>query len=1026
MNGGPGSNDNGLNALGRTCMSLFHAVDNVRMLRVAHLITLLTFLLLFAGIGATIITFKSVVEISNVWRNYDTGLARRIDLLGNFQHHLGFDGLAQHWPAAQAGDPAARQAVREDIAKVRESIPAFLLARPSDSEKTDLAILETTLKTYEQALSSDTDKVDASAAMSALDRIKHALQEQRKQGADAVENAVWTLSATVIAVTFAACLFLIVFGLFSYWFTRFRVAQPLREINSTMSVLATGNTNVTVPFTRKLDEIGEMARAVQVFQENILQREAALDASQAKSAFLANMSHEIRTPMNAIIGMTHLARRTELTPKQQNYLGKIDNAAHALLGIINDILDFSKIEAGKLELEHETFSLEKILENLSDIVGLKAEEKGIEIVFSVAPDTPHHLIGDSLRLGQTLINLVNNAVKFTEKGEIVVSVAPEEVNDDSALLRFSVRDSGIGMTPEQISRLFQSFSQADSSTTRKYGGTGLGLAICKQLAEIMGGRVWVESEPGKGSTFAFTARLGIAGQESPSPIRAKLTELLGKRVLIVDDGDSAREVLASMLLANGFAVETAASGEEALSLIAEASRNGRAFDLVLMDWRMPGMDGIETSRCIKADKTISQIPSILMVTGYGREEVMHLADDAGLDGFLIKPVNESTLIDSIADLFGTQLGHHTHSTEHHREPGVTPAHLVGRRVLLVEDNAINRELATELLADLGIAVEIAVNGREGLARATSETFDLVLMDIQMPEMDGLAATRSIRTKVHLRDLPIIAMTAHAMSGDREKSLAAGMNDHITKPIDPKKFTETLCRWITIKTGQDPQPQEQAPQALPKEPAPASDIPDHLPPFDIPAALVRANGSPKLLRKLILMFLDTYADTVPELRRLIVQGSFHEAERLAHSLKGVAGTLEAKELFDVAATIERTLREGGGEKMDFLINALEQALTPAIAAASSLGNAKPVVESVTPVPDSDDEGLAASLADLRNLITDNNLKARKLFASLNGNLAGRGAEAELATLADRLAHLDFTEALTSLDNLTAKLGLEDKS
>ncbi|MFA7239510.1 MAG: response regulator [Sulfuricellaceae bacterium] len=527
-------------------------------------------------------------------------------------------------------------------------------------------------------------------------------------------------------------------------------------------------------------------------------KEAAEAATKSKSAFLANMSHEIRTPMNAIIGMTHLVKRTLLTPKQQGYLSKIDNAAKSLLGIINDILDFSKIEAGKLELEQSAFFLDEILGSLADIIGLKAEQKGIEIVFSVAANTPRHLMGDALRLGQILINLVSNAAKFTEQGEIIVAVTPEEIGQQTVRLRFSVQDTGIGMTPEQLSALFQSFSQADNSTTRKYGGAGLGLAICKQLSELMGGRIWVESAPGVGSTFSFTVTLGIVREAPASPARIKFRELPVKRMLVVDDSDNARKVLSEMLDTHGFSVQAVSSGQEALAALGAASRSGNPFDLVLMDWRMPGMDGIETSRRIKADDTLHPPPAILMVTGFGREEVMRYANDAGLDGFLVKPVNESTLIDSIVNIFG----HPAVPVHHGQRQDCVSAQLAGRRVLLVEDNTINRELATELLCDLGISVETAVNGIEAAARVTAEAFDLVLMDIQMPKMDGLTATRLIRADDRLRDLPIIAMTAHAMSGDREKSLAAGMNDHLTKPIDQEKLAETLNRWIVVKSASE--------------------------------------------------------------------------------------------------------------------------------------------------------------------------------------------------------------------------------
>lgn len=752
---------------------------------------------------------------------------------------------------------------------------------------------------------------------------------------------------------------------------------------------------------------------------------AAEQAALAKSSFLAMMSHEIRTPMNAVIGMVHLAQRTDLTQKQRNYLTKVDHSAHALLNIINDILDFSKIEAGQLALEEMTFSLEELLDSLSDVVGLKAEQKNIEIVFSISQDTPRYLVGDSLRLGQVLVNLVSNAVKFTEQGEIVVSVMPEQLSAESATLRFTIRDTGIGMTQKQMDGLFRSFSQADTSITRKYGGTGLGLAISKQLAEMMGGRIWVDSEPDIGSTFSFTAVLGTSKTISPGRIGARLAELRGKRVLVVDDNDNARVVLRAMLDANGFTAEAVSSGSEALSRLEQASRENLPFDLVLMDWRMPEMDGIETSRRIKSDQSLSRLPAILMVTAFGREEVMALASDAGLDGFLIKPVNESILVDTIAEMFVQHDDTAPRSTQQRGLQLNIPSNLAGRRILLVEDNPFNRDLAIELLTDLGMVVDIAENGRIGVERIYAETFDLILMDIQMPEMDGLTATRMIRTEERFDDLPILAMTAHAMSGDREKSLDAGMNDHITKPIDPEKLTQTLTHWLAKK------PRVQRPQedVLPTsvEMLPSEDIPDELPPFDIRLALIRTNGKRTLLRRLILSFRERYEHAALELRGLIAQARHDDAERLVHTIKGVAATLGAEELRDVADAMERAYHDQEADSAAELIERFETALSIAIAAAASLVQAEhAAAKSETVSKNSaeiDMEEIALQIVQLKKDIASNNLKARKLFLPLRASLQSYGVDAELDVLGQALDGLQFSVALDAIDELARKLDLK---
>jgi CheY-like chemotaxis protein/HPt (histidine-containing phosphotransfer) domain-containing protein len=730
--------------------------------------------------------------------------------------------------------------------------------------------------------------------------------------------------------------------------------------------------------------------------------------------------------------MGSLLARTRLNDKQHEYLDNIRAAAENLLGIINDILDFSKIEANKLEFESAAFDLDTVLANLTNMFAARVDEKEIEFILDCPHTVPRVLVGDALRLGQVLTNLTGNAVKFTEQGEVVVAVRHVDSTSAWVTLRFSVCDTGIGLDAEQAARLFQPFAQADASTTRRFGGTGLGLAISKQLVERMQGEIGVVSEPGRGSEFFFTARFGRVGdldacrfsehfgecsQAPQCRMDMQKVRLRQRRVLVVDDSMTAREILCAMLGGFDLDVKAAASALEAIAELERVARNPAEFyDLVLMDWQMPDMDGVEAIRYIRADTRLPRIPTLIMVTAFSRDELLRHIDPDELDGLLLKPVSPLSLCDTLITALGLDTDGGMSIPA--RRPMSTDLVQLSGRVLLVDDNPINQIVARDMLEIAGLDVSVANNGQQAVDLVVGgefNQFDLILMDIQMPVMDGYEATRIIRRQAAVSELPILAMTAHAMSSVRDKCLAAGMNGHITKPIDLHSLHQNLAQWLPAAT---------VPPAAAAPPAPpAGDdvwLPEASSDIDTPAALERLGNKRALYRQILLDFVEEHRATDAAIEAALEAGETDGAARKLHALKGVVGNLGMVRLYETIVRLEDSLKAGQTPRRD--INAFHGAFSRVMEVLAGLSS---VAEPVAPRRAADLDALPPLLSALAGYLREGSPRSADILPALRAALGG-AADEEMKTLAAHVEAFDFEAAEKLLDRLIERLGREQST
>ncbi|NEQ37504.1 MAG: response regulator [Okeania sp. SIO3I5] len=931
--------------------------------------------------------------------------------------------------------------------KTQETIKLREIKRLFNELKT---VGESILKTYQENNREETlqtienlERRNYQEAQELLESLSRTAREQVDKSKNSLNQFVTYLNL-IMVFTISAGITLVLLLIF---FVRNSILQPLEKITLAVEYLRSRQGDYEIEEDRYDREFDVIFSSLKLFKQELLEldqlreteqgraeqleeaRELAESANAAKSNFLAVMSHEIRTPMNAILGLSHLALQTNLNTQQVDYIQKIEMSGQSLLHLINDILDFSKIEAGKLALEKIDFELDTILQNVSNLVSLRAEEKGLEFLIGIDPEIPNSLKGDPLRLEQILLNLTSNAVKFTEAGEVIVQIVLRERQDNSITLEFSVQDTGIGLTPDQCKQLFRSFSQADDSTTRKYGGTGLGLAICKRLVKMMGGDIWVESELGKGSKFQFFAVFETVSTPLKTHVLAAALEDI--KALIVDDSSSARNIFTKVLQSFSMQVDAVASGEEALEVL---QRTDIPYQLVLMDWHMPhGMDSIELIQGIRTASLPHQ-PRILLVTGYGQTDVQQRAKEAGVEDCLSKPVNRSTLYDTLIKAFGTDIGIKPASEYEQSQSATNPHSLSGYKLLLVEDNEINQQIARELLQGAGAILDTANNGLEALAAVERNHYDAVLMDIQMPEMDGLEATRQIRAlaksdrpdRQRFAGLIVIAMTAHALIGDQDLSLEAGMNDHITKPIEPNHVFRTLLRWLQQSNGR--RDNETAARLADSETISSPALPLAaekqllLEGIDISVGVDCLGGNLDAYRRILLLFYDKNQNTLAELQEAIDAADYALARNQVHTIKGTAGNIGATDLFAAAVALEKSLqKKSTTEALPGLMQTFRECFAVVMDSLGKLERAEASTAAENAQFSQDElPVLKPILQELEHLLHIDMAAALERIKELNKLAKGTPHSADIQELQDAIFEFDTDTALARLQDLIARI------